>query len=387
MPEEVAANQPETGAQTAEANPRLGADGTEPTTEQQAIAAIATRLEPEPVPTNNVAQESPSESANQESEPDQLVADTDESQNETDVSVESSSEDVATDEPTTDITEELPDTLNGLAEAIGMDEAELATHLKMPIKINGETQMVTLADAASGQQLDADYRQKTTALAEERREFEARRQQASQILQQRLEAADARLATLNSETQTHFPAEKLTQLASEDPAEYVRVKAQLDARQAAIAQQHQAQEAERSRLAQEREAEVGQYRHQQQKLFIERYPEYLDSKKLELFETGMTATLSKKGFSEEDISGFLGGAWDVRVVDLIRDAVLWNNMQGQKKTITKKIKGLPRVQRPGTSVTGRRAQSGDDLAEARQRVNRTGATDGDAVNYIRQLLE
>jgi len=74
-------------------------------------------------------------------------------------------------------------------------------------------------------------------------------------------------------------------------------------------------------------------------------------------------------------------------VDLIRDAVQWNNMQSQKKTITKKLKGLPRVQRPGTSVTGRRAQAGDGLAEAKNRINRTGATDSDAVDYVRRLLE
>jgi len=383
MAEEVAANQPEAGAQTTAANPRVGADGNAPTTEQQAIAAIATRLEPETGPTNNVVQESQNDSASEVAESDQPVTETDDQE----VSEqETSSEGDATSEPT-DIGEELPDTLNGLAEAIGMDEAELAKHLKMPIKVNGETQMVSLADAASGQQLDADYRQKTATLAEERREFESQKQQASQHLQQRLQAADARLATLNSEMQTQFPAEKLTQLAAEDPAEYVRVKAQLDARQAALIGQHQAQEAERQRLTQEHEAGIGAFRHEQQQLFIERYPEYLDAKKLETFESGMVDTLSKKGFSEDDINGFIEGAWDVRVVDLIRDAVQWNNMQSQKKTITKKLKGLPRVQRPGTSVTGRRAQAGDGLAEAKNRINRTGATDSDAVDYVRRLLE
>jgi len=38
-------------------------------------------------------------------------------------------------------------------------------------------------------------------------------------------------------------------------------------------------------------------------------------------------------------------------------------------------------------VSRRRAQAGDDIAEAKNRIQRAGATDGDAVNYIRQLLE
>jgi len=382
MADEVAANQ-ETGAQTTEANPRVGADGTAPTTEQQAIAAIAARLEPETAPTNSAEQESPTETANQDAEPDRTAEP--ESRDEGTVE-ETSSEDDATTEPT-DTGEELPDTLSGLAEAIGMDEAELAKHVKMPIRVNGETQMVTLADAASGQQMDADYRQKTSALAEERRHFESERQQASQLLQQRLQAADERIAALSQRMETEYPAAEMTRLASEDPAEYVRVKAQLEAQQSALIGQHQAQEAERARVNQEREASVAQFREQQQQILVDKIPELTDPDKLETFETGMATYLGDVGFTNDEISGFVGGAFDARQVMLIRDAMRYRGMQDQKKTITKKLKGLPRVQRPGVSTTGRRAQAGDDIAEAKNRIQRAGATDGDAVNYIRQLLE
>ena len=53
---------------------------------------------------------------------------------------------------------------------------------------------------------------------------------------------------------------------------------------------------------------------------------------------------------------------------------------------TKTLKGLPRVQKPGASPTRRRAQAGDDVTEARQRVSRTGATTEDAVGLVRRLL-
>ena len=173
----------------------------------------------------------------------------------------------------------------------------------------------------------------------------------------------------------------------EDPAEYVRVKAQLEAQQSALIGQHQAQEAERARVNQEREASVAQFREQQQQILVDKIPELTDPDKLETFETGMATYLGDVGFTNDEISGFVGGAFDARQVMLIRDAMRYRGMQDQKKTITKKLKGLPRVQRPGVSTTGRRAQAGDDIAEAKNRIQRAGATDGDAVNYIRQLLE
>jgi len=382
MSDETMAN-PETGAETTEANPRLGAEGRPETTEEQAIAAVAARLEPqlELTPTEENEPTPSTEPANQE-EPERSAEST-ESQTEADA--EPSSEDDATTEPTAE-TEELPDTLSGLAEAIGMDEAELASHLKMPIRVNGETQMVTLADAASGQQMDADYRQKTQSLADERRQFDADKQQASQALQQRLQAADERLAALTQQIQAEYPAADMTRLATEDPAEYVRLKAQQDAHREALSGQYRAQEAERQRIGQERQSEMAQYRESQQELLVQKIPELTNSDKLEGFEKSMMTYLGEVGFTEDEVTGFVSGAFDHRQVLLIRDAMRYRGMQDKRKTITKTLKGLPRVQKPGASPTRRRAQAGDDVTEARQRVSRTGATTEDAVGLVRRLL-
>ena len=385
MSDETAAN-PEEGAETAEANPRLGAEGREETTEEQAVAAVAARLEPQLAlePTKDAEKTPPAEPANQDNvEPEQTA----EAKPEGDVEAETSSEEDATTEPTTEDGEELPDTLSGLADAIGMEEAELASHIKMPIKIGGETQMVSLADAANGQQMDADYRQKTTALADERRQFDGEKRQASQLLQQRLQAADERIATLSQQLDVEYPAEDMQRLASEDPAEYVRLKAQQEAQQDALNGQRQAQEAERQRQGYEQQADVAQYRESQQQILVQKIPELTDPDKLEGFEKGMATYLGEIGFTEDEVTGFVSGAFDHRQVLLIRDAMRYRGMQDKRKTITKKLKGLPRVQRPGTSRSRRRATAGDEVAEARQRVSRDGATTDDAVGFVRRLLD
>jgi hypothetical protein len=382
MSDETAAN-PEEGAGTTEANPRMGAEGRQETTEQEAVAAVAARLEPqlELRPTSETEQTPPAEPANQEAEPVRSTEGDDEPE------VEPSTDDDPTTELTTEDGEELPDTLSGLADAIGMDEAELASHIKMPIKIGGETQMVSLADAANGQQMDADYRQKTTALADERRQFDGEKRQASQLLQQRLQAADERIATLSQQLDVEYPAEDMQRLATEDPAEYVRIKAQQDAQREALQGQRQAQEIERQRQGHEHQAEVGHYRESQQQMLVQQIPELTDPDKLEVFEKSMSTYLGEIGFTQDEVTGFVSGAFDHRQVLLIRDAMRYRGMQDKKKTITKKLKGLPRVQRPGTSPTRRRAQAGDDVSEARQRLSRDGATTEDAVGLVRRLLD
>ena len=68
--------------------------------------------------------------------------------------------------------EELADTLEGLAEQLGMEVSDLSSTLKATVKINGEEQQVTLSELATGYQMEGDYRRKTAEVAEQRRSLE-----------------------------------------------------------------------------------------------------------------------------------------------------------------------------------------------------------------------
>ena len=97
--------------------------------------------------------------------------------------------------------EELPDTLNGLAEAVGLSADEFADHVHVPVTVNGETRMVTLTEARKGYQLEVDYRHKTADLAEQRRALEAHQTQAVQAWQQRFESLDGLAGQLEKAVQ------------------------------------------------------------------------------------------------------------------------------------------------------------------------------------------
>ncbi len=150
------------------------------------------------------------------------------------------SEDVADDD-----LEDLPDTLNGLAEAMGMDAKELSAALKAMVKVNGEDREVTLSEALNGYQRLEDYRIKTAELAEsrkadttERDAIAAERKHYAERLGPFLQQAEQRLSQDDA---------KLTDMLNPDsmeynPEGYIREKARLDGERLQVDAARQEQE-------------------------------------------------------------------------------------------------------------------------------------------------
>ena len=144
--------------------------------------------------------EMPSQAQPEDDEIEEVEASDEESDAEE--SAQDSDEDEAEAEPE----ETTLETLDDIAKALGVDAESLLANLKMRIKVNGEERLVSLKEAQTGHQLEADYRRKTTELAEQRRAVEqdfAQRQalyhqqsvEAANVLQM---AEQAVLADLNT---------------------------------------------------------------------------------------------------------------------------------------------------------------------------------------------
>ena len=118
------------------ANPEAGAV----TNEESAVERVASLLEPEESKPKEPTSKQPEQEEPETAEP------VDEAEAE---SEEESSEEPDTEPESED--EELPDTLEALAEALNMESADLAGHLKVPIKVNGKIEHVTLSEAMKGQ--------------------------------------------------------------------------------------------------------------------------------------------------------------------------------------------------------------------------------------------
>ena len=275
--------------------------------------------------------------------------------------------------------EELPDTLDGLAEAVGLSADEFADHLNVPVTVNGETRMVTLAEARKGYQLEADYRHKTADLAEQRRAFDAQTQQAVQSWQQRFES-------LNGLT------EQLEKAVQEDTGNLDRILAEegFEAHYAAKQRMDQKKEllnhakAEREKAALEtqegRRQQTENYLREQNSLLVQKLPDMADAEKGPKIRAGLRTYLHEAGFDEQEMSQLV----DHRQVLVVRDAMRYRELMKSKPSTVKKLKNLPKVQRPGA------APEKGDVARTRsaanlQRLKKSGTRD-DAAKYIEGLL-
>ena len=282
--------------------------------------------------------------------------------------------------------EELPNTLNDFAEAIGIEPDELAGHLMIPVgkDASGNVVEVTLAEAIRGNMRQADYSQKTNELAEARRQFDAGVEAARSEWQARIEQADAMVANLQKfETQDMSDAE-LNQLLLDDPQEYLIQKNRIEVKQKALNDAQAAREEMMKQQKAEGDRQKAEFRQREQEALYRAFPELNEDAKRTEFEGGLNTFLQSVGFSSDEISGYLGGVFDHRVIKMADMARKWSAMESGKKKVGKKLKGLPRVVKPG-QARDTKASKTDAASARRNRMVRSGSEDS-AVEFVQGLL-
>ena len=204
------------------------------------------------------------------------------------------------------------------------------------VKVNGQEFEVNETELLAGYQKGADYQNKTTELAEERKTLAAQSQHNNELRGQ-LEAALAKYAA---------PAEQepdWVKLSNElDPWEFQQRQAVWQQSQAAKGQAHQAAQA----MQHQRHAQVVSENSVQ---LLEAFPDWKgDQAKFEADRTEMRAAAAHYGFTDQE---FLA-ATDYRSFVLLRDAMIGRKVTAAKKTPPKKIpKKATKVLKPGASET------------------------------------
>lgn len=256
---------------------------------------------------------------------------------------------------------ELPEkwTLNELAEAIGVDSDALQKSLRA--EVDGEE--VPISEVLRGTLREADYTRKTMALADERKAFDAERETQAAELQQKLSAAD-QFAALMAEQAGGFDESALMPLLNPDsdyydPEEYHRRKLVMDQQRNYLGQYQEFRQ-------QEQAQQLQAFRAKQQKIARNTMPELQSDEGTRKFQDrlheGMTAHY---GFSGQQVEQFMNGAWDVRQLRIIDDALKFRALEAGKKSLLKKLKGKPPVVRPGTGTS-----KGDKQTEAAAAIQR-----------------
>lgn len=364
------------------ANPEAGAVVS---SDVDAIGMVSAMLsEPSQGPTEAPAQETPQEAEEAPETAPDAPQEASEAQD-----TDSPSEDAAEAEPDGG-DETLPDTLEGFAAELGMEAADLAGHLRVPITVDGKVQHVTIAEAMKGHQLQADYTRKTQELAEERKGLEAQNQQAQEHFAARFQRVDNLISALEQQTAQGPSEADLNVLLETDPQEYLRATARQEARRKATEAATAERDQHRNELTQQGQYRAAQHRQEQQGRLLQVIPELSDNTKATAFQAGLTEHLMASSFTQEEADAFFSGPFDHRQVLLIRDAKRYRDQQQAKPKLTKKLKDLPRVQKPGAPRTSTRAE--DNRGDALKRMHRArntgnkGAGDAAAIDLVKGML-
>lgn len=206
-------------------------------------------------------------------------------------------------------------------------EAEEAPPVEQPkykVKVRGEELEVPLDELLNGYSRTEDYKAKTAEVAELRRQ--AATEYADKLEQQ--VQTFLHMDPILSQTANLDWAE----LARQDPATYVALKAQYDQRIAAVQGAVSEIEAIRQQNTQRQTEQEAEYHRTQREALLTAVPELKDPAKLEGFARGIADYLKSNGFDDETIRDTADHrAW------LIADkARKWDELQKAKATVVDK---------------------------------------------------
>tara|TARA_R100000697_G_scaffold58927_1_gene72000 strand:+ start:1094 stop:2077 length:984 start_codon:yes stop_codon:yes gene_type:complete len=215
------------------------------------------------------------------------------------------------------------------------EEQEIQKPSLHRVKVQGQELEVSLDELKSGYSRDSDYRQKTHALAEERRMLDDQKTSLSRSYDGKLKELTDLIGAAESYI-GQSSKEDLQKMYEEDPTQAAKIDFQQ--RQQRESFNKLKQQAEVVKLQQ-----YNQYLDEQKRLAATKIPEYSDPVKGVTFKNQMKQSLSEYGFNDQEI----GSLADHRFLMVLRDAMEYRNLKSKPVT-NKKVTTAPKVVKSGT---------------------------------------
>ena len=258
---------------------------------------------------------------------------------------------------------------------------ELTDDLTVKVKVDGQEMEVTLAELRNGYSRTADYTRKATALAEQRKAFEA---EAEAIRAERAQYAQM-LPILQQQIQQQNAAEPdWDTLYDEDPIEAAKLERHWRRTKEEQTQRLVAIQAEQKRLAEEDAKQ--RTMHMQAVVEAERarlpevIPEWKDQATMMKEAQELREWATSNGLTEQDINSLTQAAH----IALVRKAMLYDKGARNMEKAKQPVKQKARVVRPGSGNTSAKPGS-IDVKRASKRLAQTGRI-ADAAALLDKLI-
>lgn len=239
------------------------------------------------------------------------------------------------------------------------------------VKINGEDKEVTLDELLKGYSMEADYRVKSSQVAEQRREAQALAQQAQAERQQYAQA----LQMYQQQLVQMQPPPPDPAMIESDPVGYLRQQQAYSAWQGQMQRTAQEQHALSQRMQAEQEQAQAKRLQSETDALLAAIPEWKDEAKANAGKAELTVFLQKLGYSQDEIAS----AQDHRAIVMARKAMLYDQMVSKQKVAADKVAKLPpkTVQRPGSGEIS----PTDGRLRVMQNLKKSGSIDDGAAAF------
>lgn len=232
--------------------------------------------------------------------------------------------------------------------------------------------------------MEADYRQKTQALAEEKRAFEAEKEQELTSLRSEYESKLAQFADVVIDELKQFEGKDWEALKRDDPYAYGIEWADYQRAQARAKQASEAIQSESAKVREEAEAARQQRLAQAAEEVKKIIPDLADPAKAPVLMSEMTSYLKGVGMADEAIASIE----DPAAYKVIYDAMQFSKINSTVKTAgKKKVSPVTKVVKPGSTATKATVVERETKAR-QQKMNRLKETGSykDAAALFRDML-
>ena len=251
------------------------------------------------------------------------------------------------------------------------------------VVVDGQEQEVTLDELTKGYSRQSDYTRKTEKLSQDRKSVEelkneyTRQNEEAKIKRDQYEK---QLQVLSEQLKQAEPSKAdLDNLYENDPAEYVRIKAEQDRRKELIEKANQEQERIQAEKQEEQTKQYNAYLEQQKQLLAQKLPIYADKEKGAEFTKNLINYAKDIGYTDQEINMLV----DHRSVIMLANAYRYDKLK-KANLKNKKVTKVSKV----VSSSSAKVQDDNEVAKRlkskKANLKKTGKVN-DAVSVLQEL--
>ena len=291
---------------------------------------------------------------------------------------EKSTKEVADSEKNTDETFDDDDLINQIE-----DETPLSGNQELyRLTVNGEEMEVTLDELKKGYSRQSDYTRKTEKLSQDRKYIEEKNAEVTKLSEEakiKRDQYERQLQVLQEHLKANETPIDMERLYQDDPAEFVKVKAEQDRKKELLLAAQQEQERIQSEKQKESEKIYSQYLDGERKKLAEALPIYGDKEKGPEFVKELTNYAKSIGYTDSEIAMLV----DHRAVIMLANSMRYDKLR-KANLKNKKVTKAPRV----LSSTNSNVQEDSDnvrrLNSSKATLRKTGKVQ-DAVSVLKEM--